>query len=336
MMSNQSMDQQRIPLTTIDELSTDESPGRGSLASPMLRANPMIWEGEAVADGIFLGTPADADPLTLLGTPSLTLPPVPRLPEDFRPSAELRIWFEELRAQLLVHAVQSESVDRPSNRLGFASLSPVDQLAVAEILGAGEVEGAVTLDGDELTFKESLLAGVWNVSASSDQWVEVGSIPTAVEVAATCLECAPFAVPAGNDPAAIAAWGSAIMNGPSVLSEVSDRAARYAATAAGAEDRTPNHVINFTLLPITESDQQMLLDVLGRAELSMESGGFGDCRVFATRYRHVWAVQFVNAMGNTILDTLEIGEVPVAVRAQPTDLEDSVARLDNLLEAYLL
>ena len=75
--------------------------------------------------------------------------------------------------------------------------------------------------------------------------------------------------------------------------------------------------------------------ILGRAELVLDSGGFGNCRVMATTVRHVWAVQYVNAMGNTILDTLEIGRIPAAILAAPEDFEDSARRLDQILETYL-
>ena len=43
-------------------------------------------------------------------------------------------------------------------------------------------------------------------------------------------------------------------------------------------------------------------------------------------------VQYLNAMGVVVLDTLEIGDVPVALRALPQDLEDSTARLAALLD----
>ena len=67
----------------------------------------------------------------------------------------------------------------------------------------------------------------------------------------------------------------------------------------------------------------------------LESGGFGNCKLMATTVRHVWAVQYLNAMGNTILDTLEIGRIPDAALAAPEDFEDSARRLDQILETYL-
>ena len=98
---------------------------------------------------------------------------------------------------------------------------------------------------------------------------------------------------------------------------------------------TDTRVMNFTLLPMSPQDQQLLIDVLGRAELVLESGGFGNCKVMATTVRHVWAVQYVNAMGNTILDTIEVGRIPDAALAASEDIEDSAERFDAILDTYL-
>jgi hydrogenase-1 operon protein HyaF len=147
--------------------------------------------------------------------------------------------------------------------------------------------------------------------------VEVGPVPAVVTRAAASLRPAPLRLP---EPA------GEVMNGAAILAEISDRATHW----EGGE----NHVINFTLLPMTEADHALLTRVLGRAELSLTSGGFGDCRIMATTVRHVWAVQYVNAMGHTILDTIEVGEVPRAACAGREDFEDSAERLGEILEAY--
>ena len=78
----------------------------------------------------------------------------------------------------------------------------------------------------------------------------------------------------------------------------------------------------------------MLTTVLGQMPLVIRSGGYGSCRVFATGLRHVWAVQYINSMGNVILDTLEIGGVPVAVLAAREDFEDSAERLGEIMQAF--
>ena len=56
--------------------------------------------------------------------------------------------------------------------------------------------------------------------------------------------------------------------------------------------------------------------------------------LYGTGLRHVWAVQYINSMGAVILDTLEVGSVPVAVLAAPEDFEDSAERLAEILQAF--
>ncbi len=288
---------------------------------PPLRDNPMVWEGEEPAKGVFIGTDNPLEALDLLGVPSFALSEVPQLPEDFVPGPGLRRWLDGLLRTL-------RSGTGATRVLPFEGLSALDRQAIDEILGEGEVTGTLSFDGEEYAIRESTLAGVWSVSTDSGQrWVEVGCVPEAVLRAAGQLEAAPFDVPAG---------GEGLMNAPAVLAEISERAAAWASrTDASASPRESNHVLNFTLLPMSEADEGLLTGILGRARLELRSGGFGECQVFATRFRHVWAVQYVNAMGHVILDTIEVGDVPTAVAAASEDLEDSALRLGQILEAYL-
>ena len=48
----------------------------------------------------------------------------------------------------------------------------------------------------------------------------------------------------------------------------------------------------------------------------------------------MWAVQYLNSMGKVILDTLEVGGVPVAALAAKEDFEDSSVRLAEMVKAY--
>ncbi|MEM0953714.1 MAG: hydrogenase expression/formation protein [Pseudomonadota bacterium] len=279
------------------------------------RSNPMVWEGEEAAQGVFLSPDPTEDALALLGTPPMQLRPEPRLPEDFVPSARLRGWLEELEQNLAAVAKSPHDI----RSLPVTGLDELSRQAITEILGRGEVEGSVSLDGVIYTVVESVLAGVWRVKGSDGRdYVEVAHAPSVILQAANNLEIADFSIPAPSGD---------IMNAPAVLAEIHERARAW----NGEE----NHVLNFTLLPMSEQDHDVLTGILGRAELEMTSGGFGDCQIMATRYRHVWAVQYVNAMGHTILDTIEIGELPAAACASWQDFEDSTERLAELLEAYL-
>ena len=278
------------------------------------RANPMIWEGEEQAEGVFLDT---GEALDLLGVPALQVPPEPRLPLDYTPGPDLRAALAVLR-HTLASAAAGE-VDK--RRIDVTALQPQSRQALLEMLGEGEVSGSVVLDAIRYTVSESVLPGVWRVAGSDDtEWLEVGPVPAVITDAAGSLRAAPVTLPPP---------GPGIMNGLAVLAEISEHAAAWDDTAPA------NRVLNFTLLPMSPEDQQLLIDVLGRAELVLDSGGFGNCRIMATHVRYVWAVQYVNAMGNTILDTIEVGRIPEAAVAASQDLQDSARRLDEILDTYL-
>jgi hydrogenase-1 operon protein HyaF len=276
----------------------------------------MVWDGEESAQGVFLDTGESDDALALLGTPGLQPKAEPHLPADFEASPALRATLEALRAELH-RAAQGGS----GGRIDVTDLDPESRQALPLMLGHGEVTGRVTLDQVAYDIAESFMAGLWHVSGDDgSEWLEVGPVPGIVEQAAASLRQAPIALPK-NVPG--------VMNGLAVLAEVNEHAACW----DGSEEH--NRVRNFTLMPMSPQDQQLLIDVLGRADLLLESGGFGHCKLMATTVRHVWAVQYLNAMGNTILDTLEIGRIPDAALAAPEDLEDSARRLDRILETYL-
>jgi hydrogenase-1 operon protein HyaF len=171
---------------------------------------------------------------------------------------------------------------------------------------------------------ESVLAGVWRLEASTadgrtEECIDVGPVPGPVLQAAAELPRATIDIPRQMPQGA--------MNAPYLLAELQDRSTNY---QPGAE----NHVINFTLLPLTDVDSEVLTGVLGQIPLVIRSGGYGSSRVFATGLRHVWAVQYVNGMGSVILDTLEVGGVPVSVLAAKEDFEDSAERLAEILMAF--
>jgi hydrogenase-1 operon protein HyaF len=118
------------------------------------------------------------------------------------------------------------------------------------------------------------------------------------------------------------------MNVMGVLSEIRHVAGAWRMGAA-------NHVMNFTLLPMTEPDVDFLAKMLGQGPVRFASGGYGAARIIATAFARVWAVQYLNSMGVVILDTLEIGDVPSAARAALEDFEDSATRLAHILTGDL-
>lgn len=280
------------------------------------RENPMIWTGEEQPVGVFLD-PGDTDEaLALLGMPAILRPATPRLPVDFEPGPLLRARLAQLR-----QAMASAAAGGDSQTLDMVELDANSRQSLLEMLGEGEVSGKVTLDGVHYAIAESVLPGIWHLCGSDgNEYLEVGPVPSVITRAAASLRSAPLSLPAAPP---------GVMNGLALLAEINQHAAAW---HPGIEH---NRVLNFTLLPTSPADQQLLIDVLGRAQLVLDSGGFGNCRVMATTLRHVWAVQYVNGMGKTIMDTIEIGRIPDAALAARQDLEDSAERLAEILETYL-
>jgi hydrogenase-1 operon protein HyaF len=214
--------------------------------------------------------------------------------------------------------------DAPPTRVNLDGLNESERATIADILGEGDIWAKVGLDNAYWRVVESVMAGIWRVESSTadgtqGEWIEIGPVPAPILRAAIELPRAEIQVPEQMPQGA--------MNAPALLFELQQRSSEY---RPGAE----NHVINFTLLPITDVDAQVLTGVLGQVPLVIRSGGFGSSRVFATGLRHVWAVQYINGMGNVILDTLEVGGVPISVLAAREDFEDSAERLGEVLLAF--
>ena len=221
-------------------------------------------------------------------------------------------------AALRRHAEGATAADRSS----LKGIDEDDRAIVLDILGEGDVWAHV---GGTVAYEisESVLPGLWHIRATAqdggrNEWLEVGDIPEVVRQATERMPRHTISIPESLPP------GS--MNAHALLTELQERSAAY---RAGEE----NHVINFTLLPITEADAEVLTTVLGQVPVLIRGGGYGSCRIFATGLRHVWAVQYLNSMGKVILDTLEVGGVPVAALAAKEDFEDSSVRLAEMVKA---
>jgi hydrogenase-1 operon protein HyaF len=233
--------------------------------------------------------------------------------------AETRLVLGEVLAAL---RRQAEAPREPI-RVSLRALDEHERATLADVLGEGDV-WAVIGGGAHWRLVESVLAGVWRVEATAgdgtgSEWLEVAAIPHAITQAAERMTRTSLALPER--------WPPGAMNAPALLAEVQERSQAWRAGEA-------SHVINFTLLPLTDVDAEVLTAVLGQAPLMIRSEGYGSCRIFAAGLRHVWAVQYLNSMGSVILDTLEIGGVPTAALAAREDFEDSALRLTEILAAY--
>ena len=204
--------------------------------------------------------------------------------------------------------------------VSLEDLGPSDRDALWDMLGEGEV--SIVVQGTaRYEIEETSLPGVYRVRTRRDEGdslhLEIGAVPAVVAYAAEHGTSGDL--PIEEPPPA------GLMNAQPLLAEI-----RHRMTSPDAHDR--NHVMSLSLLPLNDADATYLARVLGAGPVKAESRGYGTCRVTATSRRGVWAVQYYNAMEQLILDTLEVGGVPSALVAAPMDLEDSGARLAELLE----
>lgn len=71
-----------------------------------------------------------------------------------------------------------------------------------------------------------------------------------------------------------------------------------------------------------------------RLPIDTLSRAYGKCQVSSTLLPDVWWVTYFNSMDTLILNTIEIVEVPKAIRAAPEDPGDSAKSLDDILMPY--
>ncbi len=279
------------------------------------------WQGEAQAVGVFIGSDASGDDeLRLLDIHS-SESPRQALDSDLiaRAGEGVCSFLDRVRAALEDYR---EGAAHP--RFGFDALELDDRRMLGEILGEGEVVISLGLD-PRFEAKESVLPGLWRVQVIEpdgtcvQEWLEIGDVPEVVRSGAQAMTRPQLVLPESAPEGA--------MNAMPVLDEVADR---MGTQVAGQ----PNHVINFTLMPMTPVDTTLIARVLGRAPFDSSSRGFGSCKVHLTGHRGVWGVQYFNSMGKVILDTIEIGDVPVALLAAQDDFADSAMRLGEILEVY--
>jgi hydrogenase-1 operon protein HyaF len=194
---------------------------------------------------------------------------------------------------------------------------------ISQLLGEGEVS---IICGNSIQAQEAVLAGVWRVYETdgasrvvSDR-IEVGEFPASI------LRAAQDAA----GPALLAAQISAdpnLMNAPALATELSSKLASY-------KEGDAAHVINLSLLPMSEADTAFVDASLGTGPVTILSRGYGNCRISSTAVKHVWRVRFFNSREAIILDTIEMTRIPSVALAAKEDLEDSAQRLKEILEVY--
>lgn len=215
----------------------------------------------------------------------------------------------------ILSALKSIQTQQDSICFDLTSLAANDRATIREMLGNGEVCIRAGAEA-ETEITETILPGVWHTQnkVTRSESIEVGSIPRIVRQ----INLSGTTVPASVAPE------EGIMNGPAVLDEVVQALRNW-------QRGMDNHVINFTLMPLSPEDKQFLTHSLGLAPLEILARSYGACRILSAAMRGVWSVQYMNSEDKLILDTLEIGDVPLAAQAAHEDFEDSAARLHGMM-----
>jgi len=244
----------------------------------------------------------------------------PRLPESAT---------QEVLAQAA--ALLTEFVDAAEVQ-GFAhgpvrdltGLEPAVHDTINQSLGFGEVS-AFTTGEAHWRVQETAFAGIWRVLKVSDEGrividrLETGAIPRVL--LDVMKQTAQAGLPAPTYP-------EGTMNSPALVEEIRQRASSYQAGQSV-------HVINLTLLPVSEADLDTLYHWLGHREVSILSRGYGNCRITSTRLKNVWWVQYFNSMDTLILNSIEIVDMPEVALASPEDFTDSIERLREYLDVMV-
>lgn len=277
----------------------------------------------------FWAAPEDDAPIAILPVTGPEIDRAPRRKVSFLATADAAELVHRCPkvAELLpalVAALETQRAGDPGRWFDLAGFSADELLVVDDVLGEGEVSATIALpDGVIAQASESTMAGLWRVrfvgadGALLADYVEVGAVPEAARRAAAM-------VPADFD---IGTPPEGAMNVLPVMAEIRERAGTYRAGEA-------SHTISLTLLPMSEADIAFLIESLGSGPVRFVSRGYGTCRVQATAVRNVWSVQFFNSTDAILLDTIEIGGVPVVAEAAEDDFRDSAARLKEIEEAY--
>ena len=188
-------------------------------------------------------------------------------------------------------------------------------------LGFGEVS-AFTTAPEHWRVQETAFAGLWRVLQVADDGamlidrLETGAIPA--PLIDTMHRTAGDSLPPPD-------YTSGCMNAQALVEEIGMQAAAW-------QPGSSAHVINLTLLPVSDADLDTLYGWLGHREVSILSRGYGNCRITSTRLKNVWWVQYFNSMDTLILNSIEIVAMPEVALASAEDYADTLERLHEYLD----
>jgi hydrogenase-1 operon protein HyaF len=224
----------------------------------------------------------------------------------------------------LYDAIASYKVGEPAVSFDITDMDAANVDLVNQIFNEGEV--SVIYESDtSVQIQESVLTGIWRIRMVNEAGIqisdaiEVADIPSIVRNK-TFKNTTPIDTSLDNIP-------ENAFNAPPILTELAEKIATWKSGDA-------NHVINLTLLPLSEEDMALLGSRLGVGPITILSRGYGNCRIGSTQKNNIWWIKYYNSDDKIILNTIEVIDIPEVAAAAPEDIEDSAERLQDILSVY--
>ncbi len=220
-------------------------------------------------------------------------------------------------------AAETQASDAAPRSFDITDFDTQNRAFVDQALCDGEVS---IVAGNTIQAQESVFAGVWRLQEVDEAGalvrdsIEVGAFPAAVLDIAHAAALDVTRSHRGSLP-------QGVINAPALATELDDK---IAAHRPGKDA----HVINLTLLPLTEEDVAFLDEGMGPGSVTILSRGYGNCRITSTGTRNAWWVRYFNSRDAVVLNTIEVVDVPSVACAAREDLLDSAQRLGEVLEVY--
>jgi len=100
---------------------------------------------------------------------------------------------------------------------------------------------------------------------------------------------------------------------------------------AALRERGERRVINIMNFPLTNDDSQFLDEAIGRGAVTITYRGGETTFWQEAKVSGVWWGEYRNAYHKVTLRTIKISDFPALAKAQPEDIEDGIARIDEAL-----
>ena len=226
----------------------------------------------------------------------------------------------------LQHALDGYDPAAETAAADLTGLDARNRDLINQILGEGEVSVKYDTGSVRARIQESLLAGVWRAFYLDEEGrithdvLEVGAVPGLVRNLGDQSTLSVGVLTGIEAP-------PDVMNARSILTEIAAQCQAYRSGGTA-------HVINLSLLPLSDEDIAFLDDALGRGPVDILSRSYGKCQIISTSVPHVWWVRFYNSMSTLILNSLEIVDVPLVACAAPEDISESRNRLREIMDSY--